>query len=189
MNWNAIGAVGELLGALGVIVSLLYLSNQLRGSIRQARLDAVRAVQTEIGAVLRSLGASPPLANAYARGVKGWDHLESEGEMMMLSCTYISMLRSYEELIRYRDQGLVDEWAWSSVDSLMKSLMSSRGSRTGGRYEAPGSPRSFNAMSKPPYPPPAGTSPRNTDQPHCDEARPPGALPNQELLLRGSPGG
>ena len=26
-------------------------------------------------------------------------------------------------------------------------------------------------MSKPPYPPPAGTSPRNTDQPHCDEAR------------------
>jgi len=127
MNWNAIGAVGELLGALGVIVSLLYLSNQLRGSIRQARLDAVRAVQTEIGAVLRSLGASPPLANAYARGVKGWDHLESEGEMMMLSCTYISMLRSYEELIRYRDQGLVDEWAWSSVDSLMKSLMSSKG--------------------------------------------------------------
>ena len=127
MNWNAIGAVGELLGALGVIVSLVYLATQLRASTQQARLDAARAVQTELGALLRSFSASPPLANAYARGVKGWDHLESEGEMMMLSSTFIGFLRSYEELIGYRDQGLVDESAWISVDSLMKSIMSSKG--------------------------------------------------------------
>ena len=30
MNWEAIGAVGELVGAAGIIVTLLYLSFQVR---------------------------------------------------------------------------------------------------------------------------------------------------------------
>ena len=32
MNWNAIGAIAELLGAIGVIVSLVYLALQIRDS-------------------------------------------------------------------------------------------------------------------------------------------------------------
>ena len=30
MNWEAIGAVGEIVGALGVISSLAYLASQIR---------------------------------------------------------------------------------------------------------------------------------------------------------------
>ena len=36
---DAIGAVGEILGASGVIVSLLYLSTQIRRSDRTARAE------------------------------------------------------------------------------------------------------------------------------------------------------
>jgi hypothetical protein len=32
MNWDAIGAVAELLGAIGVIASLVYLAVQIRQS-------------------------------------------------------------------------------------------------------------------------------------------------------------
>jgi hypothetical protein len=32
MNWEAIGAIAELLGALGVIGSLIYVGNQVRTS-------------------------------------------------------------------------------------------------------------------------------------------------------------
>jgi hypothetical protein len=30
MNWDAIGAIAELLGAIGVIASLVYLAGQIR---------------------------------------------------------------------------------------------------------------------------------------------------------------
>ncbi len=30
MNWDAIGAIAELLGAVGVIASLVYLATQIR---------------------------------------------------------------------------------------------------------------------------------------------------------------
>jgi hypothetical protein len=44
MNWEAVAAIGELLGATGVIVSLLYLAVQVRQNTRQTRLAAQQAV-------------------------------------------------------------------------------------------------------------------------------------------------
>ena len=40
MNWQAIGTASDLLAAIGVIASLLYLAAQVRTSSRIARQDA-----------------------------------------------------------------------------------------------------------------------------------------------------
>ena len=40
MNWDAIGAIAELLGAAGVVASLLYLTVQLRAGNRASAVDA-----------------------------------------------------------------------------------------------------------------------------------------------------
>ena len=37
MNWEAIGAVGEVAGAIGVIATLLYLAAQIRQNTRAMR--------------------------------------------------------------------------------------------------------------------------------------------------------
>lgn len=42
MNWTAVGAVGELLGGLVVIATLIYLAQQVRHSNRLARAEAYR---------------------------------------------------------------------------------------------------------------------------------------------------
>ncbi len=44
MNWDAIGAIAELLGAIGVIASLVYLAGQVRQSRDQMR-ENTRALQ------------------------------------------------------------------------------------------------------------------------------------------------
>ena len=45
MNWDAIGAIAETLGAVGVIASLVYLAEQIRHSRAQMSQNtkAVRA--------------------------------------------------------------------------------------------------------------------------------------------------
>jgi hypothetical protein len=40
MNWEAIGAVGEILGAAGVIITLVYLAGQLRQNTRALRSES-----------------------------------------------------------------------------------------------------------------------------------------------------
>ena len=43
MNWEAISAIGQLVGALAVVISLIYLANQVRGNARETRLAAMRS--------------------------------------------------------------------------------------------------------------------------------------------------
>ena len=42
MNWEAIGAVGEIAGAVAVVLSLIYLASQIRYSNRLMTLEATR---------------------------------------------------------------------------------------------------------------------------------------------------
>ena len=43
MNWEALGAIAELLGAIGVILTLLYLSRQIDNNSKQ--LEEVQWLQ------------------------------------------------------------------------------------------------------------------------------------------------
>jgi hypothetical protein len=47
MNWEAIGAVGEILGAVAVFLSLIYLAVQIRGSTKQSRAAMVQAIASD----------------------------------------------------------------------------------------------------------------------------------------------
>ena len=65
MNWDAIGAIAELLGAVGVIASLVYLATQIRQSRQQMRTYAHDAGEHSAGhfreSTARIVHAEPPL--------------------------------------------------------------------------------------------------------------------------------
>jgi len=42
MTWNALAAIGEIVGAIAVVVTLLYLAQQIRQSTRAAAIAALR---------------------------------------------------------------------------------------------------------------------------------------------------
>ncbi len=44
MNWDAVGAVGEIIGALGVIVTLGYLARQVSENSRQMKTASVISI-------------------------------------------------------------------------------------------------------------------------------------------------
>ena len=55
MSWDAIGAVAELLGAIGVIASLVYLAGQIRDSREQMSRNT-QAVRCNTGLQLTACG-------------------------------------------------------------------------------------------------------------------------------------
>ena len=44
MNWEAISAVGQIVGAAGVIISVIYLAQQVRSNARQTRPASMRSM-------------------------------------------------------------------------------------------------------------------------------------------------
>jgi crotonobetainyl-CoA:carnitine CoA-transferase CaiB-like acyl-CoA transferase len=71
MSWNAIAAVAELLGAAGVIASLVYLASQVRSSGYQARQAAIQSVVNKMNDVWNTMAAANTAAFG-PEGRKGW---------------------------------------------------------------------------------------------------------------------
>ena len=127
MNWDAIAAIAELLAALGVIGSLVYLAGQVRGSLNQARQVAIQSLVNQMNNVWTRLSADKDQADIWVRGSKGVNTLADEEEGVRFSAFLLSIFRPYEELFYYRRDGLVDDWTWESIGSQCHALMGTPG--------------------------------------------------------------
>ena len=126
MNWDAIGAGAELLGALGVIASLVYLGSQVRSSSRQSRQAAVQSVVQQMNAVWNQMSSRSAHAEVWTKGSKGLSDVP-ELDALQFSALMLSIFRPYEEIYHYYSNGQVDEWMWESIGRQCEALMSTPG--------------------------------------------------------------
>ena len=127
MNWEAIGAVAELFGALGVIVSLVYLAGQVRNAGRQGREEAARSVMDKLNASMAFLASGSDKADLWVRGSGGFSNLRDESEVVQFSGFLLTFFRAYEELYFYRKAGI--EFDWGGFDAQVKATINSPGGR------------------------------------------------------------
>ncbi len=126
MNWTAIGATGELFGAIGVIASLLYLARQMRNAAADTRRATAQAVFTKLNTAFETTSANPQLAGVFARGTSDLSVLSPE-EAIQFSSLFFTLVRPYEELFYYRRAGAVNEWVWESVELLVLPALTTPG--------------------------------------------------------------
>ena len=108
MNWEAIGAMGEVGGTLAVLVTLVYLSIQIRHVKRQALVASYQHsfdLQAEFTSLLAS---SESLASIVVRGRASYSSLEPD-EQLRFDHLYATLLNSMEsahfQLIETSDPG------------------------------------------------------------------------------------
>jgi hypothetical protein len=59
MNWEAIGAIGELFGALAVVLTLIYLATQVRQNTLAMRVAAKQEITRQLPANLCGIYRKP----------------------------------------------------------------------------------------------------------------------------------
>jgi len=69
MNWNAIGAIGEILAAIAVFASLLYLAIQIRSNTNQSRAMMTHGLEKEYSGILDSVINNPQFAELLAKSL------------------------------------------------------------------------------------------------------------------------
>ncbi len=98
MNWEAIGAVGEIGGAIAVIATLIYLSIQIKGSARAARSAAVTDATTAMQAFYQQLGTDPQASELFLEGLTNPDSLSRQAQfqfLYLLHSAFLALQRSY----------------------------------------------------------------------------------------------
>ena len=67
MNWEMIGSMGDFIGAIGVIVSLLYVGKQLKQTNAMTRSGFRQELGSQAQTWVMSIASSPSLAEAIAK--------------------------------------------------------------------------------------------------------------------------
>jgi hypothetical protein len=127
MNWDALGAVGEVVGALGVIVSLLYLAGQVRNNSRQLRHAAAQAVLDKLNGLIGQLAFTAGAGDIWTRGLSGLDALNDDEELVRFSSMLLQAFWAYEEVLHYRRAGVIEDWAWTHAKAPLDHFMRTPG--------------------------------------------------------------
>lgn len=104
MSWEAIGAVGEILGALGVIVTLGYLAVQIKYTrnawIRQNERDLLRGVTTSSQLLVQD----PEIGELLLKGQNSFEQL-TEAEKLRLHQWLYLWITNVELAVRDQQAG------------------------------------------------------------------------------------
>lgn len=127
MNWNALGAVGEIVGAAGVIVSLLYLASQVRNNSSQLRHASAQAVLDKLNGLIGQLAFTAGAGDVWSRGLSGLDALRDDEEIVRFSSMLLQAFWAYEEVFHYRRSGVIENWAWTHARAPLEHFMRTPG--------------------------------------------------------------
>jgi hypothetical protein len=81
MNWDAVGAIAEIIGAVAVVATLLYLAVQIKQANRQDLLGSFQHMHDTVNSFCRMISESEHLAGIVSRGRESYDDLSDEDRM------------------------------------------------------------------------------------------------------------
>ena len=122
MNWEAIGAIGEVVGATGVILSLLYLAYQIKGDARAKRAATVHDQSNAYRDFLQTLSTDEDLANIYLRGLRDTTELD-EAELVRFLSALGFLFRVFDEAYYHWHDGDLDEHVWHGFSAPIRDML------------------------------------------------------------------
>ncbi len=120
MNWDAIGSLGELAGALAVIVSLVYLAIQVRQNTRSIRGAMYSTIVQSFQQLNIVAAADSEVAQLLAAGVEDWDNLAAVDRSRLLH-GFFSLFKNFENAYYQYRQGTLEPGLWEGWSLLMRS--------------------------------------------------------------------
>ena len=103
MNWEAAATIAEIVGAGGVIASLIYLAIQIRQSTKVSRAEMTKDLYLASRTAIMDIASN----DALARISTEVRQFESE-DLMRRNMFYQSFFRLYELQFNLHSQGLLD---------------------------------------------------------------------------------
>ncbi len=128
MNWDAIGAVAELLGATGVIATLWYLATQIRQNTSTVRASAFQTFFSSVTGGLDILATDTEVSRIWYKGLEGLDQLTEE-ESRRFGSICLTFMRRIEQAHIMQQRGLLLPEDWAGIRASWFEVISRRGGK------------------------------------------------------------
>jgi len=113
MNVETLGNLGDFLGGLAVIASLLYLAVQIRQNTRAVRSSSYHQAAEQTWNYCLAVAGDASLAEILARREAG--EALSPAEQIRATISDQALIFGFENMFRLHEEGLVDPDVWQNV--------------------------------------------------------------------------
>lgn len=113
MNWDAISAISDILGASAVVVSLVYLALQIRSQNKQEKLSALREMSRELRGTT-AMFANKNMSDIFVRANKDFNSL-TDAESVQLIVLTTNIFRAWENAFLESKVGNLEESVWQGL--------------------------------------------------------------------------
>ena len=119
MNWDAVGAIGEIVGAIAVLATLAYLAIQIRQSTEAQRVQTHQQSANERAKNIRMHIENKDIRDALSKAQFGKPL--STDEQTILFWHSILQLRTYENELYQHSMGMISDDALEVQRQLLES--------------------------------------------------------------------
>ncbi len=119
MQWDVVGAIAELVGAIGVVASLFYVASQIRRNSSALEAATNQAVSDSTQQRLLAPAQSSDLAAAIANAHGDYEGL-TPTERTQLTFFSRATFRGIQNTFFQHRQGLLSESAWHDYEAIIR---------------------------------------------------------------------
>ncbi len=119
MNWDALGAIGEIVGAAAVFATLVYLAVQIRQNTAALKASSHHAITDSFNAINVKIIEDPGTARLWRIGHTDLSRLD-EDEQTQYAFLMIAYMRIFETLYYQREVGTMEEQLFLTEEKTLK---------------------------------------------------------------------
>jgi hypothetical protein len=127
VNWEAIGAIAEVLGAMAVLATLLYLTIQLKQNTAQLKSTARDASLSEFAKFRMVMFENRDVADLFQNGTIDLSSLD-ETDLMRYRMGFVHVMAAMGGLLERVEEGTLN-YDKEYLEGLVKPFVSNPGSR------------------------------------------------------------
>ncbi len=126
MTLDDLGNIGEFVGAVGVVVSLIYLAAQIRRNTSSVRASTFQEAVRDIATLSDLLATDAELSRIWSSGLQDLDALKPD-ERVRFAAYMLGMFRRLENVVYQTQHGALDPAYWEGQLSSLRGTLSQPG--------------------------------------------------------------
>jgi len=115
MNSETAVVIAEVIGAVAVVISVVYLAAQIHRQTEQSRLAATREIAAQWNDILNHVIEDEAFADLYLRGVQDYESLPNR-ERLRVSFIFQRIMRLLEQQILHIEKGHLELVIFDSMN-------------------------------------------------------------------------
>jgi len=121
VNWEAISAIGQIVGAIALVISLIYVASEVRRNTRATHLAAIRSMHDAFNRWIQQIAEHPHLTEVYNRGIHDFESLEGTDLIRFFSLMH-GAFRNHEEIYHLQAKGHLEEDVWRGWEAVIRDI-------------------------------------------------------------------